>query len=294
MIRLPPLLLATSHLASAVIEIEPEKRSPMTDMASRYELLLGGGASSDNTGSEFSWEQLTLQGGFGLNKKISDELRIFTGMNYRLTCIDQGEFPMRDELDELHGISVPISAIYHRENSPWTFFAQISGELSTDFKSVTSDDFDFTARLAGQYEFSDRFSLNFGLARSRYFGDAIVLPSIGFAWTPTDDWALTIMGPRLILSHRINDKMILRAGGFPTGGLWNVEEDSGKSVDYGFSTYNAGIGLDYKLRRGIWLSIWAGANFAAEFRAEERGHKLFEDDLDSGFFASVGINIYEW
>ena len=125
MTRLLPLLLATSHLASGVIEIEPEKRSPMTDMASRYQLLFGGGASSDDTGSDYSWEHLTLQGGSFLNKKISDELRIFTGIDYRLTRIDQGEFPMRDELDELHGISVPISAIYHRENSPWTFFAQI-------------------------------------------------------------------------------------------------------------------------------------------------------------------------
>lgn len=289
-------LLPTLSIATAVAEepVRETTRSPLSEIPGRFGLLASGGASSDDTGSDYSWEQLTLQGGFIFNKKVSEDLTLFTGLEYRLTRIDQGSQPMREELDDLHSISLPVTAIYNPENSPWTIFAQLSGELSTDFKSVTSEDFDWTAKLGASYEFSDKFSVNFGLSRSRNFGEAMFIPAAGFSWVPNDKWALTLFGPRLTLSHYLNDDLIIRAGGFATGGLWNVEEESGRSVDYGFSSYNAGIGLDYKLRHGVWLSIWGGTNFFNELRAEDGNDTLFEDELDGGFFGYIGLNVYEW
>lgn len=287
------LLLALPQIAGAQIDSEPENRDPMTAMPGRFGLLYGT-ASSESTGSDFNWQQLTLQGGFALRKKVSDELMLFSGLNYGLTTIDQGRSPLGSKLDTLHEINLPISGVYHREGSPWTFFGQVAGQLATDFNSVTSDDLYYSGRLGAQYDFSDSFSLNFGVARVLNFGEAQVLPAIGFIWEPRDDWSFTLIGPRITLSHRINERFIIRGGGFPMGGLWNVEDDSGDSVDYGFGSYNAGLGLDYKLRHGVWLSVWGGANFASELRAERNGDTIFEDKLDSGLFGYIGINLYEW
>ena len=133
MLRISLLLscLTQTVFAALTTPSRDETRSPLTATPARFGFLYGNGASSDKTGSDFSWEQMTLQGGFGLNTKISDEMTLFYGLGYRLTRIDQGASPRREELDDLHNLSLPISAIYHRENSPWTFFAQLSGELAS-------------------------------------------------------------------------------------------------------------------------------------------------------------------
>lgn len=285
--------LALPQICLAQIDPEPENRSPMTAIPGRFDFLYGA-ASSGDTGSDFHWQQINLQGGFALNKEISKELKLFYGIDYGLTHIDQGNSPLGVELDPLHEITFPLSAIYQREGSPWSFYGQVAGVLATDFSHITGQDFDYTARFGAQYKFSDTFSLNFGVARVRNFGEAFVLPAAGFIWQPREDWSFTLIGPRITLSHRINDRFIIRGGGFPMGGLWNVEDDSGESVDYGFASYNTGIGLDYKLRRGLWLSVWGGANFANELRAERNGNTIFEDELDSGLFGYIGINLYEW
>jgi hypothetical protein len=286
-------LLASTLSAAANLDPEPESRSPMTAMPGRFGVIFGG-ASPENGGSDFSWEQLTLQGGFALNKEFSDEIKMFYGVNYRFTRIETGSFHSGADLGHLHDIIVPLSFSYDPSDSPWSFFAQISGQLATDFNSITSHDFDYFARVGARYQFSDNFSLNFGAARVRNFGEAMVLPALGCTWQPTDDWAFTLRGPRITLSHKINDRLIIRGGGFPTGGLWNVENDAGNSVDYGFASYNAGLGIDFKLRRGVWLTAWAGTNFANELRAEQNGKTIFEEDLDNGFFGYLGINLYEW
>jgi len=287
------ILVFVAQLARANVDPAPENRSPMTSFPGRFGILLGG-ARSEGTGSNFTWQQLTLQGGFALRKEFSDELKLFYGLNYRLTNIDQGLSPAGSRLDDLHDIILPFSLSYDPADSRWSFFAQASVQLATDFRSLTTDDLDYAFRIGGQYEFSDTFALNFGAARVRNFGKTFILPALGFVWAPTDDWSLTLIGPRITLSHRINDRIILRGGGFPMGGLWNVEDDNGDSIDYGFASYNTGLGFDYKLRRGVWLTVWGGANFANEFRAEENGSTLFEEDLDPGWFTYIGINLYEW
>lgn len=287
------VLTLSAPLSLANVDPEPENRSPMTSFPGRFGILLGG-SSSDTTGSNFNWQQLSLNGGFALRKEFSDELKLFYGLNYRLTNIDQGLFPAGSRLDDLHDIILPFTLSYQPDNSPWSFFASASAQLATDFRSITTDDLDYTFRLGGQYKFSDTFSLNFGAARIRNFGEARVLPALGCVWEPCDDWSFTLIGPRITLSHRISDNIIIRGGGFPMGGLWNIEDDNGDSVDYGFASYNAGLGIDFKLRRGLWLTVWGGANFANQLRAEQDGNTLFEDDLDTGWFGYVGLNLYEW
>ena len=292
-VQVSSILLASTLFANARIDPEPENRSPMTAMPGRFGVLFGGTSEESRT-SNFSWEQLTLQGGFGLRKELNDELKLFYGINYRFTCIDEGGFSSGADLSHLHDLIVPFSFIYDSSTSPWSFFAQISGQLATDFRDVTGDDLDYSARLGAQYKFSNTFSLNFGAARVRNFGDAMVLPALGCTWQPSKDWSFTILGPRITLSHQISDHLIIRGGGFPTGGLWNIEDDTGNSVDYGFASYNAGVGIDFKLRRGIWVTAWAGANFANQLRAEKNGDTLFEEDLKNGLFGYLGINLYEW
>ena len=90
-IQVSSILLVSTLFAIAKIDPEPENRSPMTEMPGRFGILFGG-ASQESGISKFSWEQLTLQGGFGLRKALNDELKLFYGMNYRLTRIDEGEF----------------------------------------------------------------------------------------------------------------------------------------------------------------------------------------------------------
>ena len=64
-IQVSSILLASTLFAIAKIDPEPENRSPMTEMPGRFGILFGG-ASQESGISKFSWEQLTLQGGFGL------------------------------------------------------------------------------------------------------------------------------------------------------------------------------------------------------------------------------------
>lgn len=287
------VFLASTLFAVAKIDSEPENRSALTAIPGRFGVL-SGGAGQKNGDSDFGWEQLTLQGGFGLRKEFNDELKLFYGANYRFTRIDSGNFSSGADLSHLHDIIAPFSLIYDRSTSPWSFFTQISGQLASDFNKITSEDFDYSARIGAQYKFGDSFSLNFGAARVRNFGDAMFLPAIGCIWQPANNWSFTLLGPRITISHQVNDHLIFRGGGFPTGGLWNVEDDIGDQVDYGFASYNAGLGIDFKLRNGIWLTAWAGVTFGNELRAEQNGDIIFEEDLNSGFSSYLGINLYEW
>jgi hypothetical protein len=93
-----PSLLASTLISTANVDPEPENRSPMTALADRFGMLFGG-ATPENGGSDFSWEQLTLQGGFGLRKEFSDDLKLFykkyaghTGMI--LECILEKKVPL--------------------------------------------------------------------------------------------------------------------------------------------------------------------------------------------------------
>lgn len=264
-----------------------EEPDPLTDPFSGVQFHYG-------EGGEASWWRGVLKTGNAFGLSAGDDLIFRFGPRLEITHLDLGEKRERERFEELYRITGEMAAIFHQRGTPWVWFANVEAGLFSDLKAIDSDDFDFSARLGGSYQFSETFRLNFGISRQRNFGETQVLPALGFEWKPAPGQALTLVGARLTYSYEISDELILRAGGFPTGGVWNVEESDGTSVDYGMVSYNLGLGVDQKLSDQLWLSVWAGTTLANEVSAEVSGTEVFQEDFDTGWFFSAGVKAYAW
>ncbi len=265
----------------------PESRSPLVE---RPASLAYQGTF---LGSDVTWQQGSLKVPLPFTTKLTKNLTLRHNLSYQLTEIDhnfQSFFPAN--LD-LHRFSISSSLTYNLPSSSWSFFGNFSRDLSSDLTSINSDDLQISARLAAAYQFSNKFSLNFGISRNTNFGEARYLPSLGFKWTPNDQWALSLYGPFLTLSHRPTDNLIVRAQAFPSGGNWNIEQND-KSLDLGLRSYNVGVSLEYKLRNGLWLSAFAGTSLLNQLQIEDNGRTIAEENLNTGFTTRISLKLYEW
>jgi len=245
---------------------------------------------------DFDYEQFRLYTPLnpsGLS--IGENTQLFFELDYTFTSIELEDSGATLELDELHRLSLPITALYDQPGTPWKFFARIAPEISTNFENVNSDDYGLNALLGAHYTFSDTLSIYGGIANTRSFGDEQILPLIGLDWKINDKSSLQIKGAIITYSYQISHDLIFRAGSFPSGGYWNYGSDGQEDAQIGLVTQNVGLGLDYRVHNDIWLSLRGGAALAGEFSiAESNGGNRDEEDIEDAVFGYIGFRVYSW
>ena len=305
--KTPLLLLASSAFAlgqalppaSAVIE-ETSSPDPLTAPAAKL-----GYSYSGN--SDLDWHQFSFNAPITPSFDLGGDFVIGALIDYKVTDFVDFEEQLDDAFEDLggtgdfgvddtfHTLALPIYLAWNPGNSKWSALFQASPQLTSDLEEIDEDDFKTTAFLAVQYKYADWLSFHIGYGSSFARGQKAFSPFAGFTYTPCDEVAVTLRGTALTGSYRATDKLIIRAGGYASGGVWNIDP-LGESVDLGLSTFNVGAGIDYRLTDKIWLSIWAGATVANEFNLFETND---DDDFasvefDNGFFGYIGIKAFEW
>jgi hypothetical protein len=199
--------------------------------------------------------------------------------------------------EDLHEIELSLFLLRMEDSSPWIYGAWVNPSLSTDFQGVGSDDLFLDLAGAVGYRFSDRFIGGIGVGALNVTGDTAIYPGAGFFWQPTDATLVALYGPNFRATHEINPKWRVGLEVRPNGGIWNTDSFLG-STHLDYSSFRAGLTSAHHLAGDLWLSFGGGVTFANSINVTTPdGSKIFQnqlDDLDSGIYGFVGLDLKSW
>jgi hypothetical protein len=223
---------------------------------------------------------------------LQDEWKLTAGVRYRLNTLDFGgrELPFANSLD-LHRLEVPFN-LWIDYSDRWNFWFRASPGLYSDFDSISSDAFTFSALALGSYQWTETLSVAVGGYYSRDLGSEKLLPAAGFIWKPDPHWSLALTVPRIELAYAPTRDWLLAARAYPSGGGWNISGvDGDENADLNLSSVRAGLGVERRLFGKVWGSVDGGLQFAQELELEGSGRSDFTEDLDDSWFVNFGIKL---
>ena len=298
---LQPFLLATGTAAAEPDAFAPEEGlNFFTGMSvAKAEFIGSFGVEFDNSGAEID------DYAFQFSSFLSKPVELFAG--YSLLPYFQYEanflrpdsvpagIPLGDE--DLHEIDLSLFLYKMEAGSPWISGAWINPSLSTDFDSVSGDDFFLDLAAAAGYRVSDTLILGAGIGALNLTGDTAVYPGVGFFWNPTEDLYFTLYGPNFRAGWEINDSWRLGFEVRPNGGIWNIDTAGGtRNID--FSSFRVGLGSSHQLTENLWLSYGGGMTVGNSLNITNTdGSDLYKntlDDLDEGYYGFVSLSLKAW
>lgn len=173
--------------------------------------------------------------------------------------------------------------------SKWSPVLSVMPSIATDFDSVESEAFRLTAFAGAFYQQRSNLKWLLGVAYNDQGHEEHVFPIAGFSWQPSAVWDVTLLGPRLDVTYKMNDDWRFGAFADVYSRSWEVENFNEQQTLVVFSA-RAGLRVDYQAFANAWVFAEAGVSFAnsVEVRDSEEV-ELFDDDAESGFFGSVGM-----
>lgn len=248
-----------------------------------------------DAGGSLQYDRWMMQTAFCKPQHLFSGLHLIPTMRYTMTHVDLSGTGL-DELSDLHQLELPMTYFRKYEGTAWTLNGNVTPGFASDFQDVDGDDFYVEARIGGDYQFTDTFSLNFGIAYTRVTGDPGVIPFIGFDWKPNDEWRASIFGPRIDVRYSFSDDFLMRLSGAPSGGLWNFQEETtNQSRFLNLVSYHVGITLEKELCENVWL--YAGGGISVLNHIETRdtdSNTLYEQDADQSTFWHLGLRVGNW
>lgn len=238
-----------------------------------------------------------------LNSILSPPITLVEGLtilpwaNYRFTGLNTSGVPVTDPIrDEgLHSLSVSSLLLHMRNDSPWMYGGWARAELASDFQHIDGDDFTFDLAAGVGYRFNPAFTLAAGVAVINLNGDETFYPGINFDWIINPKLRASLYGPVAALSYTPTDEWILTLRGDPTGGVWNVTDDTGQSRSIDLSSYRVGFYASRRLYQHLWVTAGAGVAFANDLDyTTPSGRTLVSRDPDAGAFGSIGLRLLAW
>jgi Domain of unknown function (DUF6268) len=242
-----------------------------------------------DSGGELKFDKLLLQSALSKPIYLNDQLFFVPASRYEFSNVESPFFS-----GDLHSFELPLSLILKDKSSPWTYSAKLSPGITSDFEQVTSDDFFLDGRISAAYKFTENFSLNFGVAYTRFNGEPQFLPSIGFSWSPCEDVNLSLYGPRFQVRYKLNENWIVRFQTEPGGGVWNIDQGSA-SRDFSITSYRAGFAVERKIHDQLWLTAGAGFTLFNEVETlTNSGDTISKTDGDEGAYVNLGVRLAEF
>lgn len=204
-------------------------------------------------------------------------------------------FPVGDE--DLHSLELQLYMLHMKQGSPWIYGAWIQPSLSTDFDHINSDDIFLDLAVGVGYKFSERLYVGAGAAGLDLFGDASLMPGVGFIWMPTDDIMVRFLGPAFVAEWEATEDWKFGLDVRSAGGVWNID-DKNQSRTLDFTSWRAGLHAQRRLFDTWWLEGGAGFTFANEIELKTPGGLgLYENalgDLDEGVYGYLAVKKAVW
>jgi hypothetical protein len=199
--------------------------------------------------------------------------------------------------EDLHEIELSLFLLNMSDSSPWIYGAWVNPSLATDFQGVGSDDFFLDVAGALAYRFSDRFIGGIGFGGLNLTGDSAIYPGVGFFWQPTGETLVALYGPTFRATHELNPKWRVGFEFRPNGGIWNTDTAFG-SMNLDYTNFRAGLVSSHNIAGDLWLSYGGGMTLGGSLNVTTPdGSRIFQnqlDELESGFYGFVGLDLKSW
>lgn len=263
---------------------------PNYAVASSY-FSWGGEADFDNGMGSLS----NLEYGVEANAPIfmRDGFRMTAGARYRHNTLDFSGAPLpfgSSQLD-LHRLDIPVNA-WIDLGSRWKFWARLQPGWSSDFDTVTSDDFILTSLALLSYKWSETTKVAFGAYYSRDLGEERILPALGFIFEPTHQLSLALTFPRAQMVYAPGPDCLFTTQVLLNGAGWNITDPAGgpNDVDLNYRAIKAGLGIDRRLTGPFWWYLDGGLQFGQEIEIEG-GANPVTLELEPSPYASSGVKV---
>lgn len=188
---------------------------------------------------------------------------------------------------DLYRLGVDLSVVWLND-SAWSPLVKLEPLVSSDFKKLTSDDFNITATVGTYYQQQDNLKWLVGVGYTNDLNDPTLFPSVGIDWQINENYSLVASGIRADFTY--DSQQDWKAGLFADGFLqnWNLET-SGAEQELEINSIRVGVSYERKLTSNLWLDTEVGLNFANEIElVDSSGNRIFKDDADSGYFFKIG------
>jgi hypothetical protein len=214
---------------------------------------------------------------------------LITLLGYRSTQFDTSVPNMLTE-DTLHSIRMPV-VFLNDVSERWLWGGMIMPSFSGDLSS--GDNFSIAAAVGAGYAPNPDLRIFGGAYYSHGFDEDFVIPGLMCIWRPDPKWEAYLLGPNVGVNYSVNETWILSLFGQYDSPTWHVEADaSGPDRDIRLSSLRLGLKAECRLNKLCWASIAGGWSFARELEIEDlHSNALQEDDIDSGPFVQVGLNL---
>lgn len=224
-------------------------------------------------------------------------LTVIPLFQYEFTKLDfdgaPSNYPFRDE--DLHSISLSAFFLSNCKGSPWFYGGWARAEMATDFQHIDGDDFTFDVAAGVGYKFNDRFTLGVGGVVVNLNGDTQIFPGIFFNWAATEKINVGFYGPAFVASYKHDENWLFSFRGDSGGDVWNIRGENGASQSIDFTSFRLGAYVNRRLTANLWLSVGAGATLGNEIElTRPNGDRIFQDDMDGGFFGQVSLRVLNW
>ncbi|MFT4177178.1 MAG: DUF6268 family outer membrane beta-barrel protein [Luteolibacter sp.] len=221
-------------------------------------------------------------------------LPVFT---YEQTRLDFDRAPAGQPFgdEDLHLLSVKTSARYTPAGSPWEVSGSLTANFATDFEHLDGDDVTFDAIAQVGYRWREDLLVGFGVGVLEINGALEVWPGPVVEYTPSESFAAGLHGPNFQVIAVPNERWEFSLKGNLNGGEWNVEGAGGESRTIDFNSYRVGLYADRHLFGEVWLSAGAGVTLFNNIKyTETNGHRIYREDLDSGWFGQIALRVKTW
>ena len=241
-----------------------------------------------------------------LSKPISpfSDWTIISAFDFKTTVLRFNQVPTSIffDKDNLHTFNVyPFTidlstlALSANEASPWLYGAWADARLSTDFRSLDSQNLTILFVAGAAYRFYDRFTLGLGGAVTNINDDLKFHPGIGLDWTITDQVHLGVCGPDWIASYSLNENWQLGFCGESTSDFWHISDKGGQPLSIELSSYRIGTFASRRVIGQLWLWMGAGVTLANEFQLNNsNGDKIVKQTPDYSSFGQISLTIRSW
>lgn len=196
--------------------------------------------------------------------------------------------PLLNDAD-LYRLGFDLGMIW-MNGSAWAPSLKLEPGLSTDFKHLTSDDFNITATAGMNYKQQDNLTWFFGVGYTSDLNDPTLYPTLGVDWQINNHYSLLVSGTKadVIYDSGQDWKARLFAHGYWHN--WNLE-NAGQEQELQITSLQVGVGYERKLAENFWLDLAAGVNVGTKLELEDGAGIDYEEDADGSYFFKIGGRI---
>ena len=277
---------AGSHF-DKILASRPTARTPSYTL----NYSLSAETDFDDVDGNFSYSQLTLQGGLYKPIKLHQNHTIIINSAFTRTNLQTDTF--LSDLD-LYELSLNFRWIYSKPGSRWAWVSSLSPSITSDLGEVSSESFALDGIAGFNYQKSASFSWLGGFVFFLNDFEKRIFPGIGFRWRPDVATELEYTGIRLRGSWQPSDDWIWRFDARPAGGTWHINENN-QDLNIDVDSYQVGIGVEHRLTKKLWLGLTGGITLGNELEIEtSSGRRLFREDAETGWFGQLGLRLTVW